>query len=136
MTSKLIKKLGEVVKTVRNQAGLTTINVGDRMAALGHPISNGNISRFERGEQGMTLDRLPIFAEALGVSVSYLFRCAEQGEEDEFARLKSIGPLLKQIGNEVATNPMDKAGEKALRNVLEAQLYWIRSRNRTEPSVK
>lgn len=129
--SEIIRKLGEVAKSVRLQSGLTTTEVATRMSQLGKKFSDGNLSRFERGDQGMTLERIPVLAEALGVTPSFLFRCAEQGSKVEKpVSIGSIDPLLKRIHKEVASNPPNKADETALKNVLEAQLHWLRTRER------
>lgn len=65
----LLVKFGAHLKSLRKQQGLTLIDV-----EIGSGISNGDLSRIERGKKNLTLTSLSKLAEGLGVSMSELVK--------------------------------------------------------------
>lgn len=72
------KNLGEIVKMIRKQKGLTQPEVVKLMT---EDYSATNLSRFERGEQGISQKRFRSLCNALGVSVSDAYSMADLGAD-------------------------------------------------------
>lgn len=77
------KTLGEVVHDYRKQKGYTLESLV--LDIEGYDASN--LSRFERGIQGISLDKLRLVAKALGVPVSKLYQ-----ESDAEGAFKGVHP--------------------------------------------
>jgi SOS-response transcriptional repressor LexA len=83
-------EIGKAVKLVRNKRKLSQTTLAAKMKDY---YDSTNMSRFERGEQGISQDKLSNIAEILGVSVSTLYAIAESDgkilEEHEDALLSN-----------------------------------------------
>lgn len=65
--------LGPVVKQIRKKRKMTQNDIADHIEGY----DNGGLSRFERGEQGISEDKLHQVAQLLGVSIGALYHIAE-----------------------------------------------------------
>ena len=63
---------GKRLKQLRSDRGFSALELSERMAKLGVPVSKAAISNWERGVNGIVLSKLPTLAEALEVSVDEL----------------------------------------------------------------
>lgn len=68
-----MKKLGEAVRDLRKQQGKTLAEVADML----DDYDAGNLSRFERGLQSITREKLDALAKALGTTVSKIYTLTE-----------------------------------------------------------
>lgn len=67
------KDLGFAVRSVRKSRNMTLAQLADQL----EDYDAGNLSRFERGQQKISITKLERLAKALGVTVSYLYEIAE-----------------------------------------------------------
>jgi len=65
-----MKKLGEIIKSIRTQKKLTLAEVADSIEGY----DAGNLSRFENGKQDIASDKLEAIARILGYSMSDLYQ--------------------------------------------------------------
>lgn len=70
-----MKKLGEVIRSVRKSQGETIAEVAD--AVPGYDA--GNLSRFETGKQDITQDKLETISKILDTPISTMYKMAESG---------------------------------------------------------
>lgn len=80
-----MKQLGEVIKMLRLDAGLTQAQLGERIGT-----DATNIGRVERGIQNLSLGRLAQIAEVFGVSSADLFCMTKDVNESVEARLVPV----------------------------------------------
>lgn len=65
---------GERLKQSRKALGLSAQELANRMTLAGATVSRGAIANWECGKNGIVSSKLPILAQVLGVSESYLLR--------------------------------------------------------------
>lgn len=65
------------LRELRKRRGLTTYQLADKLADLGHVIAQSGIVRTERGQRAVTVDDLVAFAVALDVSPNRLLLPSE-----------------------------------------------------------
>jgi SOS-response transcriptional repressor LexA len=70
-----MKKIGEVIRQIRKDKGLTIAEVADLIPGY----DAGNLSRFERGEQDIAKDKLNFLSKILNISISNIYKMAECG---------------------------------------------------------
>lgn len=69
------KRLGQTVRSLREQAGMRQTTVAHRIG-----VSQPTMSRVERGHIDLTLSQVYAYAEALGTTVSDLLAALEGAE--------------------------------------------------------
>ena len=133
MQPDFLKRLGQTVRAIRQQQGLTTADVAQRISVPGEKFRDSNISRFERGEQGISIDRLVKLAEELGYSLSHLIIMAERIDVDP-AKIPAVAPpspianLLKRLETSFSKADLTSSDRKAVIALLEAQIHWLDSK--------
>jgi transcriptional regulator with XRE-family HTH domain len=70
------KFIGERIKRARKIAGLTQTELGDRLC-----LGLRHVQKIEKGETGLTIDRLEELSKILNVPLAY-FLAASQSEEE------------------------------------------------------
>lgn len=65
-------ELGQVIKELRNAKGMSQAELAERIK-----VATPNISRYEKGTQGIEFEKLPLLAEALDTKLSEIFARAE-----------------------------------------------------------
>lgn len=85
--------IGQIVRKLRKERKLTLQQLADQI----DDYDAGNLSRFERGEQGVQSDKLKQIASALGTSVSKIHGLFEDPSEPLFdeAEQASMGVMEK-----------------------------------------
>ena len=71
----LEKAVGNVVREIRKQKGITLVEMGDAIK-----ITNGHLSQIERGERLLSIDTLKLICTELGVSPATVVRRADNRE--------------------------------------------------------
>ena len=94
--------IGEVVRARREELKLKLGPVADRMTKY----DAGNLSRFERGRQWISSDRLEEIATILETTVSKLYQTLE--EQNEFSDAREA--VFKSVG-EASANPLIQAAK-------------------------
>ncbi|RWA22691.1 hypothetical protein MBRU_12135 [Mycolicibacterium brumae DSM 44177] len=89
--------VGKNAKRLREQMGLTLAQLGERLAALGHPMSTASISELERGVRKATVDDLTVFAAALHVSPVALLMPESILEDTEMVSLTGVDRALPML---------------------------------------
>lgn len=93
-TSGLKEKIGQVVKQMRDERGLSQDQLGEKIGT-----DKGNVSRMENKGQG-TIERLGKIARTLGVQVTDIIAQAEGRDIGEKIDPQSISvPLLNAVGS-------------------------------------
>lgn len=82
------KDLGYAVRSVRKSQNMTLAQLADQL----EDYDAGNLSRFERGQQKISITKLERLAKALGVTVSYLYEIAETE-----AALGALGGTVREL---------------------------------------
>lgn len=83
--------IGELIKTARENAGLTQVELGEKIGVTGVAIM-----RYEKGQRQPRLEQLQAIASVLGVSVDYLLGTEKEkvpAQEDE--RQKKLDQIYK-----------------------------------------
>lgn len=88
--------LGARIKALREQAGLTQAQLGERVE-----LSERMISQIERGLKGTKLARLELMARILGVSLPELFAFDDTPAQDK-ERRRAIRELVRLVQDEEA----------------------------------
>lgn len=84
--------IGERIKTIRRQKGMTQKEVGDLCG-----MADSNIRAYELGKGTPKIETLQRIASALGVSVGQLLGLPEQGKANPFWTA-DLEEKLKQVG--------------------------------------
>ena len=100
--------LGDFVHRIRNEKGLSLMDVSKQSAVFGPPISGSYINRIERNFKiSVTLDRLKALAHGLGVPVEQLLAHAvskmSRDEADELRLVTLFRELSSQRKSDVLT---------------------------------
>lgn len=85
-------KIGEKIKELRNARGLTLADVEARAG-----LSDGNLSRIERGKQWLTEEKLYAIAAALNVPVHELFLAHDSLNVAAAEQVSKIGGYADQL---------------------------------------
>ncbi len=93
-TSPLSKQLGECIRELRLQIGLSQVEFGERCG-----FYQTYLSRIENGRANPTLNAVEVIANALGLTVFELFD-----------RVRELQPRGRKLG--AVAKQMKKAGEK------------------------
>lgn len=94
------KALGAAIRTARAARDLTQSQVARKVAeALASETNQGNISKIEKGEVGVSQDMLYAIADALDTPLSKIYQIAE--EAGEYHALQDSRPLPPQPGSRV-----------------------------------
>lgn len=98
-----MKKIGEVIRLIRKDKGLTIAEVADLIPGY----DAGNLSRFERGEQDIAKDKLDALSAILNVSISNIYKMAEcnTGIEQEHTRYK-VDDDFNQLSQRLSMIPL------------------------------
>lgn len=100
------KNIGQAVRALRKERQLTLQQLADSIPGN---FDAGNLSRFERGEQGISENKLHELCAALGVSVSDLYAMTEG------KRGLTLGPFtLNLIADKRSENVNPHAGKTPL----------------------
>lgn len=86
------KEFGRVIRELRKRKGLSQDAIG---AALG--VKKGNVSRYESGETGVPIEKLPALAGLLDVPVSELFAFVEHGNVAASRDIRGSVPLISWV---------------------------------------
>ncbi|TDK61766.1 XRE family transcriptional regulator [Bacillus salipaludis] len=89
----LIKKLGERIRILRKEKGLSQEELGERA-----DIHTNHIGAIERGEKNVTIESLIKVTRGLGITLDELFRHLEPAEKDD--DLDKIVQLLANLSAE------------------------------------
>lgn len=72
-------EIGQAMRKLRKAKKMTQDTLAEKLG-----VAPANISRYEKGQQGIEVDKLPTLADALGVSVPEFFAIASGAEVDNF----------------------------------------------------
>ena len=72
-------EIGQAMRKLRKAKKMTQDTLAEKLN-----VAPANISRYENGQQGIEVDKLPTLAEALGVTVADFFAIATGTEVDNF----------------------------------------------------
>ncbi|HKG59545.1 MAG TPA: helix-turn-helix transcriptional regulator [Pyrinomonadaceae bacterium] len=100
-TANGLECLGDFVRRIREEKGLSLMDVSKRSALFGPPISGSYINRIERNPKlRVTADRLKALAQGLGIPVQELLAHAvgkmSREEADELALVTRFSELSPQ----------------------------------------
>lgn len=88
-----IKNVGQTIKSVRERRGMTQVELARLLG-----VRQSNLSRLERGLQGVTLETLALYARVLGVGIEEL--TAEFDQERPRVHNGHGDPRLRIHGDE------------------------------------
>lgn len=86
----LVVLVGKRIRRYRELKGITQVELGRRAGA-------GSIPAYERGEQPMSIDKLPAIAAALDVTVQMLVRPASDEPHDPTAEV--LHAIVESMGH-------------------------------------
>lgn len=91
-----MRNYGEVLRALRKEAHMTQTQVAEAMG-----LSTSTVCHFEKGMLTPTIDRLPDFAEALGIPVTYLAHRLfdEHPSNVPYGKLKRFEEYLDGLGD-------------------------------------
>ena len=90
--------LGEFVRRIRNEKGLSLIDVSKQSALFGPPISGSYINRIERNPKlRVTPDKLKALAHGLGVPVEEMLGHAAKKMSRDEADALSLATRFKEL---------------------------------------
>lgn len=115
--SKHASHIGRVVRRRRKSKKLTLTDLANMIT----DYDAGNLSRFERGGQGIADDKLAEIAAALEVSVSALYAEAEGVNSETEA--KTIKSLAESLGESILTSPPE------IQQIIQALLFRYEADN-------
>ena len=72
-------EIGQTMRQLRKAKKMTQDALAEKLG-----VATANISRYESGQQGIEIDKLPVLAEALGVSVPDFFAVATGTDVENF----------------------------------------------------
>jgi transcriptional regulator with XRE-family HTH domain len=78
-----VMSIGERIKRARMMAGLTQAELGNKLG-----LGLRQIQNIEKGETGVTIDRLEELSKTLNVPFSYFLTMVQNGEETSFDAYK------------------------------------------------
>ena len=104
---------GQRLTQLRKRKGLTTAQLADLMTQAGAKVSRAAISNWERGTNGIVSNKLPVLANLLGCSESYLL----SGTPD-----KLDTPTMSQSIMQYTHNTPNVAQPQALNDTNSAEL--------------
>lgn len=96
---KMKKEMGKAMRQLRKANKMTQDDLAEKIG-----VATANISRYENGSQGIEVDKLPVLAKALDVTIPEFFALATGEELDNIEQgpeLTSRVPLISwvQAGN-------------------------------------
>src|SRR5688572_19587581 len=97
--NEFLKAFGQRLRFARERVGLTQGELAKRVGK-----AQNLISKYESGLQAIRITELPILAETLGVTISYLFgEDYEDSEVDEISAVaRELVPPLRKAINDLA----------------------------------
>lgn len=107
-----IKSLGARIKQVRENRRLTQQQLSEKSG-----IDQGHISRIERGEKGLAIEKLAAIARALGCSVAELTASVAEPSAEYGQQLEPRAAILANY--EAPPGLRDLASDKALADALQ-----------------
>ncbi|HTE59683.1 MAG TPA: helix-turn-helix transcriptional regulator [Solirubrobacteraceae bacterium] len=87
------RAVGKRVAAARRIAGLQRAQLAERINTP--KLGDKNVGRIERGERRLEPHEAPLFADALGVPVSFFYEPLEAADDDDSARLARIEAKLE-----------------------------------------
>jgi SOS-response transcriptional repressor LexA len=88
--------IGKLIRLKRKQAGLTLADIADQIEGY----DTGNLSRFERGEQNISSEKLRVIAKIFNISLPELYQELEQFEDERSLNDNSNtvpGPIVRGL---------------------------------------
>lgn len=102
-----IKSVGHHIKVAREQRGMSQVELARRLG-----VQQSNLSRLERGLQGVSLETLGMYARVLGVGIEELMRERDANSEQPQNRSADLrltiqcdlklAPGLRELANDTA----------------------------------
>ncbi len=67
--SEIVEQIGQLIKTVRTQEGLTQKELAERLG-----VNVATVNRYETGKQNLTVDTIKKIAKAIGSNITVTFK--------------------------------------------------------------
>ena len=114
--------LGAVIRRLRKERELNQVDLADRIGT-----DSGNVSRYEADKQKPSVDMLEKIADALGTSVSEIYRLTEDGAgQTQVASEKYV--MVPRLNLPVAAGNGVEPGTVEIQGELAFQREWLRKK--------
>jgi phage repressor protein C with HTH and peptisase S24 domain len=114
--------LGEVIRRLRKDRELNQVDLAERIGT-----DSGNVSRYETDKQRPSADMLDKIADALGTSVSEIYRLAEDGAgQVQAASEKYV--MVPRLNLAVAAGNGTEPDNVEIQGALAFQREWLRKK--------
>lgn len=114
--------LGAVIRRLRKERELNQVDLAERIGT-----DSGNVSRYETDKQKPSVDMLEKIADALGTSVSEIYRLAEDGAgQVQAASEKYV--MVPRLNLAVAAGNGTEPDNVEVQGALAFQREWLRKK--------
>jgi phage repressor protein C with HTH and peptisase S24 domain len=114
--------LGAVIRRLRKERDLNQVDLAERIGT-----DSGNVSRYETDKQKPSMDMLEKIADALGTSVSEIYRLAEDGAGQVPAASEKY-VMVPRLNLAVAAGNGTEPDNVEIQGALAFQREWLRKK--------
>jgi phage repressor protein C with HTH and peptisase S24 domain len=114
--------LGAAIREIRKNRNLNQVDIAERVGT-----DSGNISRYESNKQKPSVEMLDKIADALGTSVSEIYRRAETAD-GEISEINEKFIMIPRLNLAVAAGNGTEPDNVEIQGTLAFQREWLRKK--------